>query len=201
MKRTLAITAVCLLAPASWDTHAQTPTLSTDTGLYLGAGIGRSEARDVCRVVGGACDSKDISWNIFAGYQFNRHAAVELGYSDLGEATTSGFIGGVPSFLSMSTKTLELVGVGILPLGDHFSLYGKLGFFRYDSDGTATGGLVSNASDKGTELTFGVGGEYNFDGRSAVRVEWQRYLGVGSGIIGLDKADISVIRATGRYKF
>src|SRR5688572_27364061 len=97
--------------------------LRMDSGLYVGAGAGRSEARDVCRLTGGSCDSKDLTWNAFAGYQINRHAAVELGYADLGDATTSGFVGGVASRLRMNTKTVELVGLGILPLGERFAVY------------------------------------------------------------------------------
>ena len=203
MNRIAAMIAAGVLATACWEVSAQTPgpALRMDSGFYLGGGIGRSEARDFCRLVGGSCDDKDQSWNLFAGYQLNRHFAVELGYSDFGNASTSGFIGGVPSTATISAKAVELVGVGLLPLGDHFALYGKVGFFRYDSDGKSTGALTASANDKGTELTFGLGAQYDFNGRFAVRAEWQRYLQVGSGIGGLDKADIAVVRATGRYKF
>jgi OOP family OmpA-OmpF porin len=185
------------------EAGAQTPApaLRMDSGFYLGAGIGRSEARDFCRIQGGACDDKDQTWNLFVGYQINRHFAVELGYSDFGDATTSGFVGGVGSRATLSAKAAELVGVGLLPLGDHFALYGKLGFFRYDADGTGTGGFPASASDKGTEFTFGLGAQYDFNGRFAVRAEWQRYLQVGSGFAGLPNADIALVRATGRYKF
>jgi opacity protein-like surface antigen len=203
MNRKAAIVAATVLTAACFGAQAQTPAggLRMDTGLYLGAGIGRSEARDLCQLTGGACDAKDVTWNIFAGYRLTRHFAVELGYSDFGDATTSGFINGVASRLKTSAKAVELVGLAILPLGDRFSIYGKLGAFRYDADGTATGGLVDSRSDKGTELTYGVGAEYNFNPQFGVRAEFQRYLDVGSGVIGLDKADITAVRAAGRYKF
>ena len=203
MNRIAAMVAAGVLATACWEASAQTPApaLRMDSGFYVGAGIGRSEARDFCRIVGGSCDDKDQAWNVFAGYQINRHFAVELGYSDFGDATTSGFVGGVASRATISAKAAELVGVGLLPFGDHFAIYGKVGIFRYDADGTGTGGLAANASDKGTELTFGLGAQYDFNGRFAVRAEWQRYQQVGSGVGGLDKADIAVVRASGRYKF
>lgn len=203
MNRIVARIAAAGLLTACWSAHAQTPLggLRMDSGLYLGAGIGRAEQRNLCESIGGACDSKDLTWNAFAGYQVNRYFAAEVGYSDFGRVTTTGFIGGVASRLEQKTKAVELVAVGRLPLGDHFRLLGKFGFFRYDSKGTATGGVVDSRSDKATELTLGVGGEYDFDGRFAVRVEWQRYYNVGSDVAGADKGDVTAIRAAGRYKF
>jgi OOP family OmpA-OmpF porin len=203
MNRTIALTAAGVLLAASAGAHAQAvdTRLRMDTGFYVGTGIGHSEARDFCAQLGGACDAKDMTWNIFAGYQLNRHFAIEAGYSDFGDATTSGLIGGRPVAVTATTKAVELVGLGLLPFGERFALYGKLGFFRYDSDGSSTGAVVTSASDKGTELTFGVGAEYNFNPNFATRVEWQRYRGVGSGIAGSDNADISVVRIGGRYTF
>jgi len=181
---------------------AQSPgvKLNMDSGFYLGAGIGRSEARDFCSI-GGACDPRDLTGNLFAGYRFNRHFALEGGYIDFGEATTSGFVGGVTTRVTAETTAFELVAVGRVPLTDNFSLYGKAGFFRYDSEGVATGGLVNTSSGKGTELTFGFGAEYAFTPALAARVEWQRYLDVGSEVVGVQKADIGVMRLGAYFKF
>lgn len=174
--------------------------LNMDSSFYLGAGIGRSEARNFC-TIGGACDAKDVTWNLFAGYRFHRNVALEAAYTNFGEATTSGFIGGVPSRVTAESTAFEVVAVGLVPLGDNFSLYGKAGFFRYDSDATATGGAVGTSRDKGTELTFGFGAEYSFTSAWAARVEWQRYLDVGSEILNVPKGDISVLRVGARYAF
>ena len=201
MNRTIALLAGCVLVPASLAAQAQSsdPRLRMDTGFYLGAGMGRSEARDFCTTLGGACDDKDMSWNVFAGYQFTRNWAVEVGYNDFGHAKTTGFVGGFATNVRMQTKAAELVAVGLLPLGDHFALYGKAGGFYYESDGTATGGVAASTTDTGWHLTFGLGAQYDFNGRFATRIEWQRYLEISSGL--LDNADISVVRVTGRYKF
>jgi OOP family OmpA-OmpF porin len=203
MNHTTALIAVCLslLAPAA--AHAQTSgmPLEMDSGAYAGLGLGRSEARDFCTTLGGACDSKAMTWNLFAGYKLNRYFAVEGGYSDFGKAKTSGFVGGVASSVTSETTAAELVAVGFLPLTEQFSFYAKGGFFRYDSDGSATGALAGTSSDKGTELTFGLGAEYGLAHGLGLRLEWQRYLSVGSGILNLPKADISVVRVGARYRF
>lgn len=202
MSRKVALIAACLLGLLVPAAHAQTDMkLRMDSGFYVGAGIGRAEQRGFC--TGLACDTKDFSWNIFAGYQVNRHFAVELGYADFGKATVSGFFppGLTPGAVSTETTAVELLGIAAVPLTDSFSFYAKAGFFHYDSDGTGTGGALASASDKGTEITFGVGAEYHINRSIGARLEWQRYLSVGSGIFGVDNGDVTVLRLTTRYRF
>ena len=200
MKRSMALTAAGVLLAACGAQAQTTDTrLRMDSGFYLGAGVGSSEMRDLCTTVGGACDDQDVSWNVFAGYQINRNWAVEAGYVDFGDATTSGFVAGVPIRARVRNKGAELVGVGLLPLSAHFSIYGKAGAFYYESDATVSGAAFGSTSDNGWHLTFGLGAQYDFNGKFATRVEWQRYMEVTSGFT--DRADISVIRVTGRYKF
>lgn len=52
------------------------PTFAQDGAFYVGASIGKAEAKDVCTGVSGpgvTCDDKDTTWKIFGGYQFNRN--------------------------------------------------------------------------------------------------------------------------------
>lgn len=202
MNRTVALITGCLLSLTSLGAGAQAPgvALRVDSGFYVGAGLGRSETRDICNV-GGACDDTDLTWNVAAGYQFNRHFAVEAGYSDFGTARTTGFVGGTTTVFTIETKAFELVAVGILPFNDQFSVYAKVGVFRYDTDGTFTGGITGSASDKDQDLTFGLGAEYTFARQLSARFEWQRYFNVGSGVLGLPKEDIGVLRLGTRYRF
>ena len=199
----IALIAGCLLCLAAPGAYAQSDMqLRVDTGFYMGLGIGRSESRDLCTTIGGACDAKDVTYGVFAGYQFNRHLGVEIGYHDFGEAITTGFCGGVGAVCSFSSETraLEIVGTAGLPLTDAFSIYLKAGFFRFDTDAFFTG--FGQVSDKGTKGTFGIGAQYKLGRHFAVRAEWQRYLGVTSDIFGgVVDGDIGVWRASGLYKF
>jgi len=58
--------------------------------------------------------------------------------------------------------------VGILPLAPQFSLLGKIGFASIDVD-TPAGG------DTKTELTYGIGAQYDVTPKIGVRAQWQRY--------------------------
>src|SRR3954447_2244619 len=97
---------------------------NADLGFYAGAAVGQSKTADCPG--GGSCDDKDTAYRIFGGYKFHPNIAVEGGYSPLGE-TSSSFPGGN---VTAEANAWDLVGVGIFPLGNNFSVFGKLGFYN-----------------------------------------------------------------------
>jgi len=119
----------------------------TATGFYIGAEVGNTD-------VGGADD--DIGFKLLGGYQFHRNVAAELGYGLLYDK------GGV------EVKALEAVALGMFPIANQFSIIGKLGFANVDFK-------VPAGSDDKTELTWGLGVQYDFSRNLGVRALWQRY--------------------------
>jgi opacity protein-like surface antigen len=77
----------------------------------------------------------------------------------------------------------------MLPVANNFSVYGKLGLYRGDTEESTNFGF--SADETNTDLTFGFGVRYDFGERFAVRGEWQRYQDVGGGDIG--ESDVDVI--------
>src|SRR5205823_3618582 len=138
--------AMAVSAPAAF---AQARSQAADSAWYAGGSLGQANAK--CNVSGGSCDKTDTAWKIFGGYQINRTFGVELGYADLGKVKLSGGA----SSLSIETKSWDLVGVGSFPVANQFSIYGKLGFSRSESK-------VASAKDNSTNLTFGLGAQYDF---------------------------------------
>jgi opacity protein-like surface antigen len=132
------------------------------SSAYLGGSIGQSDLGDLCRGVAG-CDDKDNAWKIFGGYQINRTWAVELGYSNLGEASTAAG--------SAEVTAWDLVGIAAIPVGP-VSVYGKLGFARGKVEARGPFGALSDTS---TDLTYGIGAQYDFNKQVGIRGEWQRY--------------------------
>jgi OOP family OmpA-OmpF porin len=196
-KASLALLAAAGMAVSSASMAQGNP---ADTGFYAGVSFGQSDANIDC-VGTTSCDNKDTAWKIFGGYQINRNFAVEFGYADLGEATAS-----VPSFffpglgvvpasnLSIETTVFELVGIGSIPVADRFSLYGKAGVYRAESDVSVS--FVSlptvTSSDSTTDFTFGFGARYDFTRNFGVRAEWQRYTGIDIGSTS-ETADVDVL--------
>lgn len=95
----------------------------------------------------------DTAWKIHGGYQVNRTFAAEFGYSNLGD-----FGGGD------DVTVMELVGLGKFPIANQFSVYGMLGFANLEV-----------GSEDETELTYGIGVQYDLSPKLGLRAQWQRY--------------------------
>lgn len=113
---------------------------------YAGGEIGRSDV--------GSED--DTSFKFLGGFQVNRHFAAEAGYGFLFDKNGS------------EAKALEVVGVGLYPLGNQFSVLGKIGLANVDVK-------TPGGSDDSTELTYGFGGQYDATPKLGIRLQWQRY--------------------------
>ena len=195
---------------------AALPSVAQAEGWYGGVGFGNSKVKDdiICSDApsffdpGYSCssDNTDTGWKIFIGNQFNKNAAVEFGYVDLGKITfsASGNVLGTPVSLSGDGKAkgLNLALVGSLPVTNEFAVLGRIGLFRWDADLSVSGNIggfsgAGSDSASGTDLTFGVGAQYDFTKSAGVRVEWERFKDVGddstTGQSDIDLLSLSLI--------
>ena len=152
-----------------------------DTGFYVGATLGQSDFDVDCGGLGVSCDTKDTAFRVLGGYQINRNFAAEVGYHDFGKVTVSGPGGSA----DIKANAFELVGLGMFPINPQFSVYGKLGFYRGEAK-------ALGEKDTNTDLTYGVGVQYNFNRQLGVRGEWQQYKGLGSDDSDVDVSVLSV---------
>jgi OOP family OmpA-OmpF porin len=192
----IARSAIALLALAAGASVA-TPAAAQDVHrFYAGASIGQTTASDGCSgiiVPGITCNDSDTAWRFLGGYQIDRNFAVELGYHDFGKVKATGF--GVNG--EVTANVWELVGVGTLPLRNRFSVYGKLGGYRGDTQLRSNAGF--SGSDTNTDITFGVGGRYDLSPQIAFRAEYQAYQSVGGSTVG--NSDFDVISVGALFKF
>lgn len=133
-----------------------------DNGFYLGAGAGQALVDD------GPYDDEDTAFSAFAGYQFNRHFALEGGYADFGEIEPG--IAGT----SLEAGAAYITAIGIVPFTDRLEGYAKAGIGRWDLD-TELPGLVGNNDDNGNDPTYGLGLQYRFNDLVALRGEYNRF--------------------------
>jgi OOP family OmpA-OmpF porin len=144
---------------------------SAETGFYAGATFGQSEADGSCPA-GFSCDFKDTDWKIFGGYRINRNFAAEVFYADHGEISIRA--GGASA--TAESSTFGVAALGILPLGNQFEVFGKIGIGNTSVDASATaGGFSASAGDSGSDILFGVGAVFNFTRNLGVRAEYERY--------------------------
>ena len=172
-------------------------TRGAESGFYVGGSLGQSEVDDFCSIFGPgiSCDEKDSAWKFFGGYQVNRNFALELGYTNLGEVSARDNTG----TLRLESTAWEVVGIGSIPI-DRFSLYGKLGVYRADTELRFRGSGLSESDDESTtDLTFGFGVRYDFTRNLAVRAEWQKYSDVEAA--GLGEGDVDVMSVGVLWRF
>jgi OmpA-OmpF porin, OOP family len=167
--------------------------IAQDAGWYGGANVGRSLATiDDGRITSGlqagglatsSISDRDRShgFKLYGGYQLNKNFAVEGGYFDLGKfgytATTvpTGTLTG-----DIKVKGLNLDLVGIVPLTEKFSVFGRAGlnYAQAKDTFTSTGAVRvtnPNPSKKGTNYKVGLGVQYAITEALAVRGEAERY--------------------------
>jgi OOP family OmpA-OmpF porin len=144
------------LGAAAFGVHAQ------DSGFYAGAGVGQSFVDE------GAYDDEDTAFSVFGGYQFNRYFGVEAGYADFGKIEPE--VAGP----ALEGDSAYLTAVGTLPVSENFALYAKAGVHRWNVD-TSLPGLTGNDDDSGTDPTYGIGAQYRFTDRVALRGEYSRF--------------------------
>lgn len=186
---------------------------AADTGFYVGGSLGQSKVSDFSGsdidaelatlglTSSTSTDDTDTGWKAFAGYRIMKYLAVEGAYTNFGEATATSIItapgaGVVNSKIEAESWTVS--ALGILPLGDKFSLFARLGVNLWDIDvsatGTGTGGTASASdSDDGTDWVYGVGAAYNLTKNLSVRGEWERY--------DFDDGDVDLLSAGVSWNF
>jgi OOP family OmpA-OmpF porin len=170
---------------------ASTPVLSQDGGWIFGAGGGQARAKTGCPeafIPGFTCDDSGSAWRVFGGYQFNPYIGYEVGYADFRKVTEQSSAGVTATF---DANAIDIVFVGTIPFSQQFSLFGKIGVFRWDLDVTVTGTASGTNNAKGKNMTYGFGAKYNFTRNFALRLERQRYLDVGEESV-TGKSDINV---------
>ncbi|GAA4014836.1 outer membrane beta-barrel protein [Actimicrobium antarcticum] len=190
--------------------------MADDTGWYGGLNAGQSRAKiDDQRITSGLLgsgfatssivdDNRGTGFKVFGGYQFNKNFALEGGYFDLGRfgytATTvpAGTLNG-----TIRLKGLNLDTVGILPITEKLSAFGRVGVnyaeARDNFNGTGAVNIINaSPSKREANIKFGVGLQYAFTDALNMRVEAERYR--VNDAIG-NRGDIDMVSVGLVYRF
>lgn len=212
MQKTLPLMLVAALAAGSAaSAHAQ---------FYIGGSVGRSDIS-----IDGAdfadqfldlgfdsattkTETKDTAYRIFGGYQFHKYFAIEAAYVDLGRFSYDTTV--VPDGTLNARSTIEgaeLSAVGLLPLGEDFSLYARVGAFASETRtrfaGTGSIELVTGAerqNESGTHAAYAAGAAWNINEHLSLRGEFARYTKLDNGVAGSEE-DSDVVSVGVAYRF
>jgi OOP family OmpA-OmpF porin len=165
-------------------------------------------------------DDSDTGFGLAAGYQVNRNFAAELAYVDLGEISYDAagtFTDGLDTLdtdiaVGQSASGPVFSLLGIVPIGNRFSVYGRLGIALMDVEAkqsysavdiTDPDNVVADSGSVSTQRSngvYGIGGEFSFNGRFGIRLEWDRFADVGSEDL-TGEGDVDLISLGLRYNF
>jgi OOP family OmpA-OmpF porin len=182
---------------------------SAQAHWYIGVTLGSSNATltaDIVPVTGATSsifltDSREPGFKVFAGYRVNRYFAVEGGFAWLGEfQATTQVTAPAPGTLNADIRVIGLYfdAVGILPIGERFAAFAKVGWLGSETrttrstSGTVTPapGLNMNASTDQANLSYGLGLQYDFEKNVSLRFVWERYIKVGDANTGEFNIDL-----------
>lgn len=187
------------------------PAFATDSGFYLGAGMGYSNVsineKRLDNKVDGAvpagwfvdrsnADSASTPYQFFFGYRIMPYLATEVAYLDIGTVNYKGYLANSKSLAtgnvagSWNADGWPISLLGIYPINDTFEVFARAGLFMgnvkfharaYDS--TTTLGKY-NTSQNSNQFFGGAGVDAKFYDNWAARFEWQAMPSLGNNDTG-----------------
>ncbi len=139
---------------------------AADEGVYIAINVGQASTNTYNLSSKTATGGSGL-----LGYQFNKYFGLEVQYTDFGSITPQGGS-------SEKITGYGLNAVGTYPFNDQWSV-----FLRVGAADTTVKSVTYNATNYGdvsrSDVTWGVGGQYNFTPNWGLRLDYDSY-GVGS---------------------
>lgn len=150
------------------------PAVAAD--MYVGVNVGSAK-------IDSPGFDTTTSFALLGGYTFNQYFAAEVAYTNFGSKDIGfGF--------TYKSSAWSLSGVGSYPFNEQFSVFGKLGI------ASTTLELTAFPSESKSDLTWGLGGQFNVNKQIGIRLGYDQYK-VGSS----SSADEKVTSIGGVFKF
>jgi len=157
---------------------------AADEGVYIALNVGQSSTSNPDTYSLSSKTATGVSGLV--GYQFNKYFGLEVQYTDFGSVTPQGGS-------SQKISGYGLNAVGTYPFNDQWSAFLRVGAANTTID-TSRYGNVSRS-----DVTWGIGAQYNFTPAWGLRVDYDSY-GVGnSGNTGTATTGLASIGVV--YKF
>jgi hypothetical protein len=136
--------------------YAEEDSSADSTPLRYGSGMGLK---------------KPAFWGRY--YQFGKYLGAEFGNIKNGDGLSTPY--------AFASKSRNLMGIGTLPIGDKFSLFGKFGVAKSISYYGQNLSAPSYMRERSPDLTYGIGLKYNYNPNLALHLGWDRYNSLGGG--------------------
>lgn len=166
--------------------------------FYIGGNLGISKQAGTCDetfINSPSCKDSGASYKIYGGARLNPMFGIEGGYRKFNNTKISGTDGsGNPTSLDKSISGFDIEGIGYYPITHEIEVFGKAGLLRWNQDTLKKEQIQeTNASEKGTSLLIGTGGNYQINDNLKVRTEWEHIFKTGGS--NSSQTDINMFSA------
>jgi len=159
--KTLLLVAVSAAALAALAPAAASAQTTANTGTTFYGTLGYADT-DLDHVNLGSIQGR-------LGARFGQYFGVE-GELAGGVKSDTVNVGGTDVKVKLNSQE-AIYGVGFLPLSPNFDLLARVGYGHSQGTGSVAG---VSATAKGDSWNYGVGGQYSFDGKNGIRVDYTR---------------------------
>jgi OOP family OmpA-OmpF porin len=184
-------------------------------GFYGALDVGQSTGKDACKDISSGlppgstwagCKDTATLFRVAGGFQISPMWGAEVSYGDYGKASLGSgtvndpVLGMVAMSADYQASGIQISGTGSFPVGNAFSLIGKVGIARTDLKLTATAlGVSVSQSATSANLAYGIGAQYAFNEKVSVRAQYEDLGNVGDDNTG--KSKVTLLSAGLVYKF
>jgi|WetSurMetagenome_2_1015567.scaffolds.fasta_scaffold01866_18 OmpA-OmpF porin, OOP family len=169
--------------------------------LYAALDIGQSKGRDICAnnpagVTG--CQDTATMYRIAGGYQLTPMWGAEASYAEYGSSNIGTGLGTTGNW---KANGFQVSGTGTFPIGNAFSIIGKLGIATTDFKVSASGlGASVGMNETTAKLAFGIGAKYDFTNKIAMRAQYED-LGTVGNAASTGTTKLTILSAGLVFKF
>ena len=119
------------------------------------------------------------------GYAINENFAVEGGYLNSGKMTYSATATGATINVDVTVTAMQVALLGVAPMNDKFSLFGKIGYSwtTATTSGTVNSVAIASTSTNKTSTGYGAGAMYKFTDQLSLRASYEVYASDATGFL------------------
>jgi OOP family OmpA-OmpF porin len=119
------------------------------------------------------------------GYAINENFAVEGGYLNSGKMTYSATATGATINVDVTVTAMQVAFLGVAPMNDKFSLFGKIGYSwtTATTSGTVNSVAIASTSTNKTSTGYGAGAMYKFTDQLSLRASYEVYASDATGFL------------------
>lgn len=144
---------------------------NAEDGFFIGATVGSAELTEAFD--GFDVDADSTAYGFTAGWRFNSNFALEAGYRNFGRFDQTFDVDGQLTEVSIKADGFVIGVLGTVPVGERFSLFGKLGSYFWDGDSRINDLTVATPGD--TNLYLGAGVSFRLSERLLLTADASRY--------------------------